>query len=627
MADTWSGGVVASMNGESPPTVRSWQDVSVPGVSTVFADESSPIAYRRTFPDPRAGDDERAELELTGVYGRAHVWINDRFHGTHDGPIEPARFAFEPQTTNELVIACEPSASTAAVAERDDVPAEFAVPGIRDGVSVHRIPTAGVRSLQVQPTVEDDRASLAVAATVQTVEPVDDVVTFSLRPNGFRGGGSMDRTPIEAGPGEQVTVETEIDVRDPVLWWPRGLGPQHRYTLRAKVGDRSLERSIGLRTIDSDDSGLRINGRPVPARGVSLPPGTASPATIEAAAAADATLVRFSGHVPSRSLYEACDEAGLLVWQDLPIAPSTDTEQATTVADQLYGHRYGNPSLSVVGIRDGGSAPFDDALGTGLLARARVRWRAWRADDDRGTVDDIAAAVPADLVPIPLVGPPGTGPDVVRLAPGWRYVDEASVEWLLDRYVDDDTMGAIVSSPVPTPTSDRPNLDATPPGSAEPDESSTAVSADGGASTALDEQRSTALRSTVEALRRHKSEVVLVEPGREGGSNSAIADEAHRVEAWLGGDDIAGIFEPVRAVVDGRPSAGGTTTIWLVNETSDRVDATVTCRAADATEQLSVDIDAGGVAELGTFTIPSGASTLSLVVETDGGSSVNEYRL
>src|SRR6056297_198051 len=156
MADTWSGGVVASMNGESPPTVRSWQDVSVPGVPTVFADEAGPIAYKRTFPDPRAGDDERAELELTGIYGRAHVWINERFYGTHDGPIEPGRFAFEPQATNELIIACEPSTSTAAVAERDELPATRAIPGIRGGVSLHRIPATGVRALQVQPTIDGD---------------------------------------------------------------------------------------------------------------------------------------------------------------------------------------------------------------------------------------------------------------------------------------------------------------------------------------------------------------------------------------------------------------------------------------------------------------------------------------
>ncbi|MFC3957335.1 glycoside hydrolase [Halovivax cerinus] len=626
MADTWSGGVVASMNGESPPTVPTWETVSVPGVPSAFDGEEGPIAYRRTFPDPRADDAERAELELRGVYGRAHVWINETYLGTHEGPIDPARFRFEPRETNELVVACEPSPSTAALRDRGATAGAVAVPGIRHGVTVHRIPESRLRAMQVVPEVDGDKASLSVTVSVDTIEPIDDVVTFSLRPNGFRGGGSMERTPIEADGDERVDVRTCIDVRDPSLWWPREAGPQHRYTLRAKLGDRSIERTIGLRTIEQDEDGLRVNGRQTPVRGLSIPPGASPTNAVDTAVDANATLVRFVGHVPPRSVYERCDEAGLLVWQDLPITAETDVETAIDVGERLVRHRDSNPSLAVLGVRDTGHAPFDDPVGTGALARLRMRWRAWRASADRTAADEIASALEGGLASVPLVGAPGTGADVVRFAPGARYGDAESVDWLFDRYLDDRTAGAVVSSPITARKGRRSDHSVANAAAGEPSDGATEdpVSTDGGASPGDEAAGDTALQASVESLRRRRTGFVLVEPLFDSGtvasgdSNSATDAVARK---------SAPAFEPLQAVVEGTPTAGDTVTVWLLNETPAVKEATVTARPVTTDDPLTASVAGFDSTVAGTVEIPADASHLELRVDTDDRSVRNEYTL
>ncbi|MFC7116072.1 hypothetical protein ACFQH2_15525 [Natronoarchaeum sp. GCM10025703] len=117
------------------------------------------------------------------------------------------------------------------------------------------------------PQLGDDGAAIHASITVDAAEPVDDRITLSLRPEGFRGGGTMERAHVEAAAGERVVVERRIDVRDPKFWWPRGFGSQHRYAVHAKLGEQERVATTGFSRITYDEDGLLVNGRSVPARG------------------------------------------------------------------------------------------------------------------------------------------------------------------------------------------------------------------------------------------------------------------------------------------------------------------------------------------------------------------------
>lgn len=161
-----------------------------------------------------------------------------------------------------------------------------------------------------------------------------------------RVGGVRARAEIE-GTGGTVRL-TVPDVR---LWWPRGYGEQPLYDVELTLlhGDAPLDvwrRRIGFRTIGLDRSAdehgtgftLVVNGERLFARGVNWIPDDVFPSRmtreryrtrLRQAADAGVDLVRVwgGGIYESEDFYDACDELGLLVWQDFPFACAAYPEE------------------------------------------------------------------------------------------------------------------------------------------------------------------------------------------------------------------------------------------------------------------------------------------------------------
>ncbi|WP_094110890.1 ATP-binding protein [Pantoea eucrina] len=118
------------------------------------------------------------------------------------------------------------------------------------------------------------------------------------------------------------------------LWWPVGYGKPHLYqvsaTLRDDRGvmDRRSSRT-GLRKVEAleNNQGWRINDRRIFVRGTNYLGSPWLSTMNKARYLRDFTLVekmnanaiRVHGHVAGRALYEAADERGLLIWQDVPL--------------------------------------------------------------------------------------------------------------------------------------------------------------------------------------------------------------------------------------------------------------------------------------------------------------------
>ncbi|MFH9003234.1 glycoside hydrolase family 2 protein [Streptomyces afghaniensis] len=159
-------------------------------------------------------------------------------------------------------------------------------------------------------------------------------------------GGVRARAEVE-GAGGVVRLRVP-DVR---LWWPRGYGEQPLYDVEVRLlhGDDALDvwqRRIGFRTVELDrrpdahGTGftLVVNGERLFARGVNWIPDDVFPSRItreryrerlEQAAGAGVDLVRVwgGGIYESEDFYDACDELGLLVWQDFPFACAAYPEE------------------------------------------------------------------------------------------------------------------------------------------------------------------------------------------------------------------------------------------------------------------------------------------------------------
>ena len=204
----------------------------------------------------------------------------------------------------------------------------------------------GVRMLDDGTAVVEVRLDLAFDAGTRGEGGLRADVVIGA-PDGRSFTGRVDFPPGH----ESTTGVARIEVPDPMCWWPRGRGPQHLHELRVELhrGEVRLDvatRRIGLRSVDLDtdldSEGSRfevvVNGESVYCMGANwipdgLFPGTASDARtrerIEQAVEAGFNMLRVwgGGTYESDAFYEACDELGVMVWQDFMFACATYPEE------------------------------------------------------------------------------------------------------------------------------------------------------------------------------------------------------------------------------------------------------------------------------------------------------------
>ncbi|MFB6084441.1 MAG: hydrolase [Halorientalis sp.] len=615
MLGEWTGTSVEPGTGKPEPDV--WTPVDVPGRPQVFADADA-AAYRSVFDDPRSGEDARAVIELRGLFAHARIWLNGDLVGEHDAYFRPFRHSFEPEDRNELIVECRlPEDRFGGVHDTDIVPDGDRVPGIWWDATVETHPGTYVYDLDVHPRLVDGTAEIDVRAVVETDTDLDDRVTFSLRPEGeFQSRGMMDRAAVEADAGERAVVEHTIDVHDPSLWWPRGLGPQRRYAVRAKIGDATRSVVTGLCSVDRDADGLLVNGERVPGRGVTLL--SATPDDVQRAVEANATVVRMHGHAPDRSVYEACDEAGLLVWQDLPLTGpgEFDADRGRELAaalDRTYGR---HPSLFAYSVHDDPLDPFPSPLGSGTLDRLRLRWRAWRASYDRGPAESVAAAFPEDRLVFPVVGALGTGADAPTLYPGWDYGDADDVDWLLDTFEVGEVVGEFGAGAfgAVVPGDDVPGFD----------RAKHEAHVDGGAD-ASQAYQARVVKRVAEALRRRDTSLFAAHTLRDVASAGMGVVERDG-DPKAGYEALRMAYEPVQATLVA-PAPGRTTPLTVVNDRPEDVSGTVAWTAGDDGGEIEVSVDAGDTATPDSIPIPGDAESVTLSLSLPDRVVENTYRL
>ena len=197
-------------------------------------------------------------------------------------------------------------------------------------------------------------------------------------------GATLDVSATAAGssgvgrllPGQDA-VELVVPVADVERWWPHGLGAQRLYPLRVELSSDGAvldgwEHRIGFRHVvldTSEDEGgdgraftLRVGGTPVFAQGFNWIPADVLVSRVEPsdyrvrlvdARDAGANLVRVwgGGIYEKDAFYDACDELGLMVWQDFLFAcaayPETDeyAEQVEAEARDNVERLMPHPSL------------------------------------------------------------------------------------------------------------------------------------------------------------------------------------------------------------------------------------------------------------------------------------------
>jgi beta-mannosidase len=206
--------------------------------------------------------------------------------------------------------------------------------GIWQDVELVRIPAARVRDWAYVAAFSEQGAC---RVTVRVW--VDGAVSSAAA--SLTRGEACAQARAEVADG---VAELALDVPAPERWWPAGYGEPALYDLTITLeqgGERAdlVQARVGLRTVElvrERDAGgesffFRVNGVSVFAKGANWIPADSFPARVtperyrkhlELARGCGMNMLRIwgGGLYETEPFYDACDELGLLVWQDFPFA-------------------------------------------------------------------------------------------------------------------------------------------------------------------------------------------------------------------------------------------------------------------------------------------------------------------
>ncbi len=327
-----------------------WEPVEVPGhwqSTPAFAEADGPLLYRRAFEADAPAEDRRSWLVLDGVFYQGDVWLDEGYVGATEGYFFHHTFevteALRARSEHALAleVICSPQLDRAAKRnltgvfqhwdchDRDRNPG-----GIWRPVRLEETgPVRFRRPSMICTEASETSATVALAAVVDTLEAGSVQVRTTVRPAGSDEvlAEQVADHPLAAGANR---VEWSISVADPERWWPWSLGGQPLHDVTIEVAPEGGEvshlvtRRLGFRTVELRNWIAVINGERLFLKGSNQGPtrqalAEATPDELrrDVALARDTglDLLRLHAHITRPELYDAADEAGLLLWQDLPL--------------------------------------------------------------------------------------------------------------------------------------------------------------------------------------------------------------------------------------------------------------------------------------------------------------------
>lgn len=272
---------------------------------------------------PKAGT-TRSFLRFEGVNYRAHVYLNGKEIGKHEGGFTP----FVLEVTDAL--RAQGNRLVVGVDSRHDaqsIPGEITDWDLYGGI------TRPVKLIQTPATFIDD-ATLRLTDAGRLVG--------SLQLNGTQAANApvsvqIDGLSLKAQATTDANGEARFDIPAPARlkrWSPES--PQ-LYGVRFATGNDAVNERMGFRTLAVKGADILLNGKPITLRGVSIHEEEigANPARRLTESAARALLtevktglngnyVRLSHYPHNETLLRMADELGLIVWSEIPVYWTVD---------------------------------------------------------------------------------------------------------------------------------------------------------------------------------------------------------------------------------------------------------------------------------------------------------------
>ena len=310
--------------------------------------ETNRLWYRRTFTIPRGWKDKHVLLNFGAVDWSAHVFINGKEVGKHQGGYDGFSFditaALKPKGEQEIVVSVWDPTDYGPRPRGKQVRNPHGIwytpsSGIWQTVWLEPVATASIKSLRITPNVDEAAVSVeVVVARVGGMRPDFPVATDSeiqVLDGGKRVAQGSIKTELI---WEQETNHSQIKIAipEPKAWSPES---PHLYDLKVilRSGRKTVDevqsyfamRKISLAKDEAGRLRICLNNKPYFQLGpldqgfwpdglYTAPTDEALRYDIEVTKKLGFNMARKHVKVEPERWYYWCDKLGLLVWQDMP---------------------------------------------------------------------------------------------------------------------------------------------------------------------------------------------------------------------------------------------------------------------------------------------------------------------
>jgi beta-galactosidase len=405
--------------------------------------ETSVGWYRRVFDIPTADAGKRITIEFDGAYREAMVVLNGFYIGWHSGGYDPfsfdiSDFAYTGQR-NVLLVRVDATQSDGWFYE---------------GAGIYRhVWLVKTNSLHVKQwgtfVTSQSRSGEAVLSILTEVENTGTkardarVASTILDPSGEVVGKSS-TAPASIARGAEQSYRQEIAVTKPHLW---SLEERNLYKLvteiqaDGKVTDRN-ETPFGIRTVEFDaQKGFLLNGKSVKLKGTCnhqdhAGVGAALPDAVQyyrirKLQEMGCNSIRTSHNPPTLELLDACDQLGMLVFDETRMMSSN--HEGLSQFENLVRRDRNHPSVFMYSM---GNEEGQANTARGTLILTAMKEIATRHDGSR----------PVSIAPAGAIGEGGLSVGDVA---GYNYMDPGAEEFH-KKHPDKPVMGTETVSAVGT---------------------------------------------------------------------------------------------------------------------------------------------------------------------------------
>lgn len=331
--------------------------------------------YRRRFKLPPGARERHVFVDFEGVMTASTVWINGVRLGEYKGGYTPFSFELTPHLdfSGENVLAVDVDST-----ERSDIPPfghqidYLTFGGIYREVVLRIVPSTFIENIFAKPTdVLTSHPSVEVDCYIQhlaeSAEPL--TLTVELRDGERVLAKATQKIPVSRAVAESVAYPVVLENPGPVkLWDLRNpvLYTVHARLLRGRELLDSDSRKIGFRESQFTDHGFELNGKVIKLRGLDRHQtfpfvGQAMPGRVQRRDAEilrrdlHCNIVRTSHYPQSRHFLDACDELGLLVFEEIPGWQHIGDEAWKLVSidnvSRMIRRDWNHPSIILWGVR------------------------------------------------------------------------------------------------------------------------------------------------------------------------------------------------------------------------------------------------------------------------------------